>query len=128
MGRAEAQRSQPDALQPFPERPVKPERKGFLRLAPAREQEREPILADPPGRKRQRLCALRIDPVEVVYGDRERALSGQGANGVEEGDHDGRPVDTRSLRLLEQKSYLEGLPLRARELGKGLVDGVREQI
>jgi len=66
--------------------------------------------------------------VEVVDGDRERVLSSQGANGVEEGDHYGRPLHRRSLGLLEQKSHLERPPLRARELGKGLVDGVREQI
>ncbi len=94
---AQAERPDPQSFELLGrERPREPERRRLVRLGPPGEDQRDAPVPQPPGSVLDCARCLRIEPVEVVDRDRDRAAALQVPKRIEKGD--GNRVPLRALR------------------------------
>ena len=96
-----------------------------LRFA-KRQEERNPLLAQPPRRREQHSCGRPIEPVDVVDGDEHGLCGRQRAEDADETERHPALIDAAGPRTLEQKSGSQRLGLRRGQLVEGLVRALEQ--
>ena len=95
---------------------------------PANREERGNLLVVQAGQREAERCeGRRVEPLEVVDADAERAVDGERSQCCEERGRDRALVDLR-LRLVEQQRDLERTPLNRRHLGQNVVHDVAKEV
>ena len=127
MRRADAERPDPDPLDPVAVERVL-DRGRLLRLAePPRPQQRDVGLRQPAQRKPERARRRGVEPLQVVDGDHQPVL-GEQLESTPNGDSE-RPLVDAALRcILDQQRDLERPAPRRRQCRQHLVERIVEQV
>ena len=112
VGRAEAERPRPDALEAFAQGPVEPERQTVCLVCPLRHEQCHWIVAEPAGDEREHVRRRTVQPLHIVDRDEEFALAGKRSQRSEHGDGNHALVGRAPACILEQQGHLESMFLR----------------
>ena len=127
MRRADAQRPDPDPLDPVAVERVL-DRGRLLRLAePPRPQQRDVGLRQPPQREPERARRRDVEPLQVVDRDHQPVL-GEQLESTPDRDSERPLVDAALRRILDQQGDLERPAPRRRQFRQHLVERAVEQV
>ena len=92
------------------------------------EQDDDRSRFEPSQRELDRAGRRRVEPLDVVHGDGDRAGFADQLQRVAHRDRDGAGVDRIARGLVPQSGYLERAPPRRQELGQRLLEDAFEQV
>ena len=110
------------------ERALELERLRELRGLSQGREETDRLVVQASKRDLDRTRRRRVEPLDVVEGDKDRLLLGQGTQDVQHRKPDCMRIGRRLAGLHEQQRHLQRPPPRRRERGPDLVEHVAEQL
>ena len=124
LDRADAERPDGQSLDRSGKRRLERRR----RFAAAGEEDPDRLAVKPPQRERERIRGRRIEPLDVVDREHERAALRERQQRVVHRHRDGARVGGETVLRIEQKRCRERSPARRGELRQHLGGGVREEV
>jgi hypothetical protein len=128
LDRTEAQRADPKALDPLLADGVLEGGRRPALAETSRPEQQDRRLGEPADREPERVGGGRVEPLDVVDRDDERALLGQRLERAANADAERTRIDRPAGGVLDEQGDFERTPLRCRECGKRLVEHVLEEV